>query len=290
MVVELFLLLLNACYEILAVLFKFLPGPFFTLLKLCVPGSQGVCNVIDFTLDVLDLRAARSVVLDSVLSEDDLHSLEFYLVVLKFGESLLGQSDLLDVLYVFVEGFQRLVQILLDFGQRICDVRIRLDSQRVEMLAKVCLLRLDSSLKHFPQLAAIDKDQTSQFLDLDVLANVDVPVLQLVEEVPNGINGISTSLEFLEAEVLHEGIDIVTILEGLRLFLQVLDVLAEAIFNVGLGCLVLETAVSNHLEARSSIRDEAVDVRLQLLLGVDGLHVLGGLLHVTEQLLEASDE
>lgn len=158
------------------------------------------------------------------------------------------------------------------------------------MLAKVCLLRLDSSLKHFPQLAAIDKDQTSQFLDLDVLANVDVPVLQLVEEVPNGINGISTSLEFLEAEVLHEGIDIVTILEGLRLFLQVLDVLAEAIFNVGLGCLVLETAVSNHLEARSSIRDEAVDVRLQLLLGVDGLHVLGGLLHVTEQLLEASDE
>ena len=150
------------------------------------------------------------------------------------------------------------------------------------MFAKVSLFRLDSRLECFSQLAAINHDETFLLQRLDVLSNVDVPLLQLLEKLTNWLNRVVLSLPSLEFEGLHEGVHIMTIFKGFRLFKQVLDRFDEALFDLGFRSLILETAVGNHLETRSSIGDETIDVRLQLLLSVDWLDIFGSLFHVSK--------
>ena len=130
------------------------------------------------------------------------------------------------------------------------------------MLAEIGLLSLDASLKFFSKLAAVHEDQTFHFLEFDVMLNVFVPILQLLEKVTNRFNCYILSLELFELESLHESVHIVAQLERFRLFLQVLDVFGEAGLNILLGGLVCVTALSNHLETGSSVRDKTIDVLL----------------------------
>ena len=72
--------------------------------------------------------------------------------------------------------------------------------------------------------------------------------------------------------------------------LELLKVLQEAVDDVRLCLLIDEAGLSDVLEARRRVSNQAVDVGLQVLLGVDWLDILTSTLHVSKQLLELNNQ
>ena len=71
-----------------------------------------------------------------------------------------------------------------------------------------------------------------------------------------------------------------------RLLLQILDILSQPVLHYLLGRAVSKAAFSDRLEPRRSFCDQATNILLELLLGVDGLHILSCLLHLSQKPLE----
>ena len=84
--------------------------------------------------------------------------------------------------------------------------------------------------------------------------------------------------------------DAAAILELLCLFLEVGEVIREMVLNRPLGLLVAVGVVNDDAEARCCVRDQAVDVLLQVGVQVDRLDVLHSRLHVEQELVNGGLE
>lgn len=82
-------------------------------------------------------------------------------------------------------------------------------------------------------------------------------------------------LEIFELELFKELMDLITVVEGLRLLLNSCEVTFNSVQDGVLGCVVAETLVHDRFEAWAFLLVQAVHVRVEVRVSDYTLHFSG---------------